>query len=344
MPYYTNISNPELYYFHQIPVKNFTIKLSDINTTWLFKTEEIIEDTIYKIYPLFYTQEIKSSNQNDKILDNKCIICTKQENKETYLTFISNPDEEITDYISWAWFFEIGENLTTDQFNMIVSLLRQNTIHNDTFSILEETQGNYGQYLFNVDGCTIIDSGIVIDDETRQAGVSVKLMDNVFHYSTYTLQLDIIHYTGVNILDDVSPSDFIVVDTMELELLPNELINIPLDDLEEGYIISIHTNVKITHDKPIIPDIIQSISITGDPSIIQTGEYSELYATGYSNGGVPVGAGHTVHFFEKLEPTINVSASQSIIQTNDTTEIYAKVKDSDGSLATNVKVHFYEEE
>ena len=48
--------------------------------------------------------------------------------------------------------------------------------------------------------------------------------------------------------------------------------------------------------------------------------------------------------FEKLEPTINVSASQSIIQTSDNTEIYAKVKDSDGSLAQNVQVHFYEEE
>jgi hypothetical protein len=343
MSYYTNIANKDLQYFHQIPVKNFTIKLSDINTSWLFKIDEIIEDSIYKIYPLFYTQEIKSSNPNDKILDNRCIICTEQENKETYLTFISNPDEDITDYISWAWFFEIGENLTTDQFNMIVSLLRQNTIHNDAFNILEETTGNYGKYLFNVDGCTIIDSGIVIDTETRTAEPKVMLSANVFHYSTYTLQLSIIHYTGVNILDD-SAEDYIVVDTMELVLPPNEWVTIPLTDLEDGYIISLNTNVKITHDKPIIPDVIQSISITGDPSIIQTGEYSELYATGYSNGGVPVGAGHTVHFFEKLEPTITMSASKSIIQTNDNTELYAKVKDEDGSLAQNVKVHFYEEE
>ena len=343
MSYYTNIANEELQYFHGLQVKNFTIKLSDINTSWLFKIDEIIEDSIYKIYPLFYTQEITSSNPDDKILDNKCIICTEQENKETYLTFISNPDEDITDYISWAWFFEIGENLTTDQFNNIVSLLRQNTIHNDTFNILEETQGNYGKYLFNVDGCTIIDSGIVIDTETRQAAPKVKLVDNVFHYSTYTLQLSVVHYTGVNILDD-SREDYIVKETMELELLPNEWITIPLTDLEDGYLISLDVNVKITHDLPVIPDLIQSLKVTGEPSIIQTGEHSELYAQGYDNGGVPVGAGHTVHFFEKLEPSINVSASKSIIQSNENTELYAKVKDSDGSLATNVKVHFYEEE
>ena len=70
MSYYTNIANEELQYFHGLQVKNFTIKLSDINTSWLFKIEEIIEDSIYKIYPLFYTQEITSSNPDDKILDN----------------------------------------------------------------------------------------------------------------------------------------------------------------------------------------------------------------------------------------------------------------------------------
>ena len=343
MPYYTNISNPELYYFHQIPVKNFTIKLGDILTSGLFKTEEIIEDTIYKIYPLFYTQEITSSNPDDKILDNKCVLCTPHENKETYLTFISDPTEDITDYITWAWFYDLSENLSTNQFNSIVSLLRQNTIHNDSFSMLEETPGVYGKYLFNVDGCTIIDSGIVVDADTRLAEPKVKLTDNVFHYSTYVLQLSILHYTGVNILDD-STEDYIVVDTMEVELPPNEWVTIPLDDLEDGYIISLHTNVKITHNKPIIPDWIQSIDITGEPSIIQTGENAELYATGLDNGGLPVKEGHIIRFFERLEPSLTVSASPSIIQTSENAEIFCKVKDEDGSLVKDVKVYFYAEE
>ena len=342
--YYTNIANSELQYFHNLLVSNFTIKLTDLLTSNLFKVDEVITDSIYKIYPLFYTKTILSSHNMDKILDNRCIICKKQENKETYLTFISDENSDIQDYQSFAEYFDIDDNLTTEQFNMIVSLLRHNTIHNDTFNIIEEHQGNYGKYLFNVDDCTIIDSGIVIDDDTRTAGVSVKLSDNVFHYSTYTLQLDIMHYTGVNILDDVSPSDFIVVDTMELELLPNELINIPLDDLEDGYIISIHTNVKINHNKPIIPDYIQSIGITGEPTIIQTGENAEIYATGYDNGGVTVGEGHTIHFFEKLEPSLTVSADKSIIQTSQNAELYCKVKDEDGSLAKDVKVHFYVKE
>ena len=98
------------------------------------------------------------------------------------------------------------------------------------------------------------------------------------------------------------------------------------------------------HDKPVIPDVISSIGLTLSPDIIQSGEFSEFYATGYDNGCLPVGEGHVIHFFERLEPTINVSASKSIIQTNDNVELYAKVKDDDGSLAKEVKVHFYAKE
>ena len=339
--YYTNIANSELQYFRNLTVNNFTIKLSDVLTSGLFKVDEIITDKIYKVYPLFYTKTITSSNSIDKILDNRCIICQKQE-KETYLTFISDENKEVQDYQSYASYYDIDDSLTQNQFNSIISLLRHNIIHNDTFNILEETNGNYGKYSFNVDDCTITDMGIVIDLDTRQAQPKVMLTDNVFHYSTYTLQLSILHYTGVNILDD-NTDDYKVIDTIEMELTPKQWVNIPLTDLEDGYIISSEVNVKITHDKPVISDYIQTIEVTSEPSIIQTGETSEIYATGYDNGHVPVSTGHTIHFFEKIEPIITVSASQSIIQTSDNTEIYAKVKDSDGSLAQNVQVHFYQQ-
>ena len=343
MPYYTNISNPELYYFHNLPVKNFTIKLTDLLTSGLFKVDEIITDSIYKIYPLFYTNEITSSNSEDKLLDNKCLICTKKD-KETYITFIRNSDEEIVDYNNYASYYDIDDSLTTNQFNAYVSLLRHNTVHNDSIRIAETVQAQYGTYEFDLDGCTILDNGIVITDETITAQPQVRLTGNVFHYSTYTLKLNILHYTGVNILDDITPTDFIIVDTLEIELTPNTWIPIPIANIENGYIIDFDTTVEIAHNKPVIADWIQTIEVTGEPTIIQTGETAEIYATGYDNGHVPVSTGHTIHFFEKLEPTINVSASQSIIQTNDTTEIYAKVKDEDGSLAQNVQVHFYEEE
>lgn len=341
--YYTNISNSELQYFHNLPVSNFTIRLTDLLESGLFRVDEVITGSIYKIYPLFYTKTIISSYYMDRILDNRCIICKKQENRETYLTFISDENADIQDYQSFAEYFDITDSLTTEQFNMIASLLRKHTIHNDTFNMLEEVKGNYAKYTFDIDGCTITDAGIVIDDDTRQAEPKVKLESNVFHYSTYTLQLSILHYTGVNVLDD-STEDYIVVDTMELVLPPNEWVTIPLTDLEEGYIISLHTTVEIKHDKPVIPNWINSIEVNGEPSIIQTNENAEIYATGLDNGGLPVQEGHKIHFFERLEPSLTVSATPSIIQTSENAEIYAKVKDEDGSLAQNVKVHFYAEE
>ena len=342
MPYYSNIANQELQYFHQLLVKNFTIKLTDVLTSGLFKVETIIADSIYKIYPLFYSNTITSSNPDDRILDNRCIICNKKE-KETYITFISDENEEIVDYSNYASYYDITDNLTTNQFNAYVSLLRHNTIHNDNIRIADNVNGNYGNYEFDLDGCTILDNGVVITDETVTAQPMVRLTDNVFHYSTYTLKLNILHYTGVNILDDLTPTDFIVVDILEIELIPNTWIPIPIANIENGYIIDFDTTIEIKHNKPVISDYIQTIEVTSEPSIIQTGETSEIYATGYDNGHVLVKEGHKIHFFEKLEPSLNVYATPSIIQTGGTTEIYSKVKDSDGSLAQNVKVHFYQQ-
>ena len=82
--YFTNISNEELQRFHGIIKNNLNINLVDVEDNPLFdckKTEDLI-----RIYPLFYTDRIESTNENDNVLDNKCIIC--ELNTETKLYFI----------------------------------------------------------------------------------------------------------------------------------------------------------------------------------------------------------------------------------------------------------------
>lgn len=93
--YFTNISDNELTQYHQQVKNNFSITIHTIltNTLDLFKIEEIT-DTVLKIYPLFYCEKITSTNPNDKITDNKLIICEK--NNNTRLTFITSPDEQIS--------------------------------------------------------------------------------------------------------------------------------------------------------------------------------------------------------------------------------------------------------
>ena len=91
--YFGNIASDELKQFHHTIKNNFSMVLSDVfSQTNLFKIEEIVADNLYKIYPLFYCDTITSTNPNDEILDNKCIVCTKDNNTRLYF---NNNDELI---------------------------------------------------------------------------------------------------------------------------------------------------------------------------------------------------------------------------------------------------------
>ena len=349
MSYFSNITNDELQYFHGLKVPNFTIKLSDILhktsdvfDNKLFLIEEIVTDSIYRIFPIFYTNTISSTNPNDSIIDDKVIICTVMDT-ETFVTLISDESEPVQDYISYGTYFEIGDSLTLAEYNSIVSLLRANTVNNDTIKIADTVNGVYGDYLFDIDGCTILDSGILITDETTTAQPKVKLVNPKFRYATYTLQLTVIHYTDVNILDDTT-DDFKVIETLEIELVKNNWVTIPLTDMENGYIIRINANVQITFDKTEI-HLINGHTVTATPNPIQTGETTDIYSQLIDYDGEPYNisdaSGKTVHFYEVLTPTLTTYGEPSIIQTGGDAEIYAKVKDSDGSIAKNVKVYFY---
>ena len=336
--YYSNITNKELQEFHKVFVPNFTIKLTDALTSGLFKVDTIISDSIYKIYPLFYTNEITSSNPNDNILDNQCIICEKL-TKETYLTFISNPNDTIKDYSNYATYFTVGDSLTTNQFNSIVSLLRHNIIHDDNIRINDSVTGKYGTYEFDITETTILDNGIVITDETILAEPKVKLTSPTFINSTYTLKLSVLHYTDVNILDD-DTEDYKVIETLEIELTPNTWVDIPVATLEDGYIILFDSNVEIKHDKPIIQDWITHIDLSVTPTIIQTGDVADLKVTATDDMETGM-SGKTIYFYEIFTPTVNLTADKNIIQTSEVCDLTAKVKDEDGSLVADTTVYFY---
>jgi hypothetical protein len=347
--YYSDISNSELQQFHNQKVQNFTIKLSDALTSPLFKIEEVIAGNVYKIYPLFYANEITSTNPNDKILDNKCIICQKQTdentNKETYFSFISDPDSEINDYTEYGQYYDIGDSLTTNEFNAIISLLRQNTINTGQFELNNGTlHGAYADYEFDIEDSTLLDTGIVVTDETITAQPRVKLTNPLFKWSKYLLKLDVIHYTGVNVLDDET-GDFKVVETLEVELVKDEWVDIPVSSFEEGYIISLTANIEISHNEPIIR-MLKGLRVTGNPEIIQSNETTDLTAQLLDQNGydydVSESEGITVHFYEIITPSLTgLIANPNIIAIDETSDITVQVMDEDGSKVTGETVHFY---
>ena len=78
------------------------------------------------------------------------------------------------------------------------------------------------------------------------------------------------------------------------------------------------------------------------PDIIQTGGYSEIYGQLIDSYGYEhKEAGKTVHFFERVVPTITLSATADIIQTGDTVDVNAKARDYDGSIIKDTKIYFY---
>ena len=135
--YFSNIGDSELLPFHNTVSTDFSISLTDLLVSDLFKVEQIT-NSIYRVYPLFYANVINSSNPNDKILNNRCLILHKMEH-ETYLSFLNNEhenniifNENIVDS------FNISDKLTTDEFNGIVYRLRKNKTFNEILDFNEE--------------------------------------------------------------------------------------------------------------------------------------------------------------------------------------------------------------
>lgn len=255
--YFRNISNEEFQYFHGIKASNFSISLTDILhktgnkfDNKLFKIEEIIEDTLYRIYPLFYTNEIVSTNNADRIIDNKCIIATKRD-AETYYKFIKD-DGVIPIYLDVGQdTFTIGDKLTEDEFNALVYILKRFNPFTDNININNSIiTTDYAKYIFNLEEATIIDNGILITKETLESIGTVRLVSPVFKHSTYILHLKVYSVDNVNI--DIASQDNIEVTNLDIPLVENTDVNIPFDTLDLNNIIGFEATVTITHDKPVI--------------------------------------------------------------------------------------------
>ena len=283
--YFDDITNEELQYYHGLKVPNFTIKLTDVlhktsNTfdNKLFKIEEITTDKLYRIYPLFNTGRITSSNPNDKIIDDKVILAEKTTDT-TYLTFISDETSEVQDCQAYGTYYTIGDTLTTAQYNSIVSLIRQfeGITRNLTYDQNTIT-GTYGKYDFSIKtGFT--DKGILINNShlTTETDFHIKLSNAVFNHSTYTVKMTALRLNEINIMDEEDSDEEPETIPVEVELTNGEYVHIPTTDLEAGDILLYDMTVEIKHDKPIITGaIVTGLTLTANKDTIQTGDTATL--------------------------------------------------------------------
>lgn len=95
---YTNIGDNELVQYHKKVKVNRSFKLDDIlDDNILFIVKEHATG-IYKIVPLFNFETISSTNPQDKVIDNKCIISIYD--ADTVISFITNTPFEDFDILT----------------------------------------------------------------------------------------------------------------------------------------------------------------------------------------------------------------------------------------------------
>ena len=295
--YFSNIVNSELQHFHAFSGADFSMSLTDVLNSDLFKVEEIINDNFYRIYPLFYCKEIISSNSKDIILDTHCIILEKTEN-ETYLSFIT--DETKDNIILNENFLNIkniGDTLSTSEFNSLVYRLRQKGALTGSLNFEKNNliSGFYATYKFNgINGQLRNDSGIIINDKIKNNPLTVKLVNPFFLNAKYTLTFTVRSLTGVNVCEE-NKDDYILTDTFSIVLVEDTDVSIPINNYVNDDVLDFDVEVNISFDVPEIVNSNFELELSSDYDEITVDDNLTLTATLIGDENV---TGYVVQFYE----------------------------------------------
>ena len=293
--YFSNIHNPELQHFHKSIGVDFTMSLTDILNSDLFEIEEM-GNNIYRVFPLFYCNNIISSNNQDKILDNRCLIIIQQES-ETYLSFMTNEDKSniiLDDTLINSK--KKGNKLSMDEYNSLVYILRShNTIEGRIYfeevSLFEGVYANYE--LHNIEDIARNDEGFIITSELKTNPLTIKLCNPFFWNAKYTLTCTVKSLTGANIFDTDS-TDFKTSDTFSINLVENNEIPLNVENYAKDSVILFDMKVTISFDVPEIVNSNNSLSLTLDKNL---GIYGDtVLLTANLNG--EVNEGYIVYFYK----------------------------------------------
>lgn len=295
--YFSNIINEEIQHFHKIAGADFTLSLTDILTSDLFKVEPIIANKIYRIYPLFYCNQVISSNANDKVMETRCLILQKDQH-ETYLSFITDSssdniifNEDIQNIKN------IGDILTTEEFNAFVYRLRKNgtLVGSLNFEEKSSIDGVYASYVFNnVEGQLRNDKGIIVNNKIKNNPLTVKLVNPFFLNAKYTLTFTVFSISGANVCDD-NKEDFISKDTFSIDLIEDTNIAIPLNDYINDSVLDFNITVNISFNVPEIVNSNFNLNLGVDDNDILIGDDINLTATLSGEDNV---ANYAIQFFE----------------------------------------------
>ena len=189
---------------------------------------------------------------------------------------------------------QIGDNLSINEFNAFVSLLRNNIVFDENIRITKSNvKGVYGDYNFNFREATILDNGILITNETLSAIGTVKLVNPVFPNSNYYLDLKVYSSKDIGVIG--LDSEDIIITPLTIKLSMGVEVNIPFETLEMNNIIGFDATVRIDH---------KDLVIRGTDRLVLT-SFSRalpyvpipLSATYTDADGIPV-SGKSINFYD----------------------------------------------
>ena len=275
--YFSHIGNNELKHFHNTLKANFNTTLSKILhktegifDNKLFYVEEIITDSLYRVYPLFYTSNVVSSNKDDKVSNPRCLILLKQTEKETYLHFKSDDNINIVLDDSIVNAKSINDSLTVDEFNALVYILRQKEVLTGALNYKENTiiDGNYGTYIFNnIETQLRNNTGLIINNHLKNNPLTVKLTNPYFINAKYTLKFTVKSITGANICND-NNDDYKTTDTINITLIPNIEVPLDLTSFTNDSVLLYDVEVNVSFDVPEIVNGEFELGLTVDDNSI----------------------------------------------------------------------------
>lgn len=296
--YFSNIHNPELQHFHNMEGGDFTMSLTDLLDSDLFEVEEIA-DNLYRVFPLFYCNNIVSSNKQDKILDNRCLIITRQDS-ETYFSFMTNNDRSnviIDD--SLINVKNKGDKLSIDDFNALVYQLRKNNSLNGEVDF-EDTSMFEGVYAtYQLDGNDDIarnDTGFIITPELKNNPLTIKLINPFFKSAKYTVTCTVKSIIEANVCDS-DTGDFKTSDTFSVNLIENQPVQLDISDYTDDSVLLFNMSVSVSFNVPEIVNTGFELSLSSNKVFVPVTEGFDLTANLTSTGEVSV-EGYIVEFFE----------------------------------------------
>lgn len=150
---------------------------------------------------------------------------------------------------------EIGDTLSLGEFNAYVSMLRGHISLSENINISgTSVKGQYATYVFNFNNSTIVDKGLLMTPETKNAENTVVLEAPVFSHSNYYLKFQLMSISDYNLFVEDSSS---YIQNEDLEIVLNATDNsveLDLSDYDEDFVLLLDIQVRIIHEIPNIAE------------------------------------------------------------------------------------------